>query len=85
MNDTDSLDDAFSRLQRFLNTFDQPALAHAREELTPLQEAEIASFARGELQGESRESLMQLLSRNTTALEHLAGLLRSPRRSQGMA
>lgn len=76
MNTLPATDPSIKLLEGFLSHFAVEAIAHAREELTAEQKTSLAAFAKGELDETARKSLIPLLAHNTTALEHLAGLLK---------
>ncbi len=76
MTDPTTADHSLGAIQRFLVSFDLSAAAHAREELDAGEQAAISAFVRGEMDGGGRRALVELLSRNTTALEFLASLLK---------
>lgn len=79
MNTLPTPDPSIKLLEGFLSHFAVEAIAHAREELTMEQKNSLAAFANGELDEAARKELIPLLAHNTTALEHLAGLLKTPK------
>jgi hypothetical protein len=76
MTDPNTAAPALGAIRRFLASFDLSVAAHSREELDAGEEAAISAFARGEMDGGGRQALVELLSRNTTALEFLVSLLK---------
>ena len=83
MNAIHTPDPSIKLLEGFLSHFATEAVAHAREELTEEQKTALAAFAKGELDEAARKELIPLLAHNTTALEHLAGLLKNPKSGSG--
>lgn len=83
MNAIPTPDPSIKLLEGFLSHFAAEAVAHAREELTEEQKTALAAFAKGELDEAARKELIPLLAHNTTALEHLAGLLKGKGASDG--
>ena len=76
MNDNPISAEVIKDITGFLACFDTSAVAHAREELTAEQISSIRAFANGDLDEAARKAVFPLLSRNTTALEFLADLLK---------
>ncbi len=72
----------------FLRRFEVPAAGRAREGLTPEEKAKTEALARGELDEDERRDLAPLLSRNESALEYLASLIKGdtkdPRKDEGI-